>query len=440
MTPIVAIVGRPNVGKSTLFNRWAGAKLAIVHDAPGVTRDRHYADTILQGRKLTLIDTGGFDPNSEDPMQQGITRQVQAAIAEADVVVCLLDGLTAPTAADSQAVRLLRQSDKPCLFVANRVDNAAQVDQSLDLYRLGVDHIFAISALHGRGMAELETAICKGLPRTSEPEEIADNPIPRIALVGRPNAGKSSLLNRLAGGERSLVDSRPGTTRDPIDVDLEIDGHRYQVVDTAGIRRKSKVDEAVELESIMRAIRSVERAHVAVLVCDITQGIAEQDQRLLGLCMDRNRALLVALNKCDLLNKDEQKARLKIAADALHFAKWVRVVPMSVKSGFGVKDLMSDVRQVFTQFGQRVPTGELNRFFAEVLERKSPPTQGGRAPRLYYLTQVSSAPPVFVAMCSYADKIKESYKRFVINQLRVRFGFDSVPIVLHFRERSRKER
>jgi GTP-binding protein len=210
-------------------------------------------------------------------------------------------------------------------------------------------------------------------------------------------------------------------------------------VDTAGIRRKSKVDEAVELESIMRAIRSVERAHVAVLVCDITQGIAEQDQRLLGLCMDRNRALLVALNKCDLLSRDEQKAQLKIAADALHFAKWVRVVPMSVKSGFGVKDLMSDVRQVFTQFGHRVPTGELNRFFAEVLERKSPPTQGGRAPRLYYMTQVSSAPPVFVAMCSYADKIRESYKRFVINQLRVRFGFDSVPIVLHFRERSRKE-
>lgn len=190
----------------------------------------------------------------------------------------------------------------------------------------------------------------------------------------------------------------------------------------------------------MRAIRSVERAHVAVLVCDITQGIAEQDQRLLGLCMDRSRALLVALNKCDLLSRDEQKVRIKATADALHFAKWVRVIPMSVKAGFGVRELMTDVRQVFTQFGQRVPTGELNRFFADMLERKSPPTQGGRAPRLYYLTQVATAPPVFVAMCSYADQIKESYKRFVTNQLRQHFGFDSVPIVVHFRERSRSER
>lgn len=440
MTPIVAIVGRPNVGKSTLFNRWAGAPLAIVHDAPGVTRDRHYAETQLQGRFITLIDTGGFDPASEDPMQQGISRQVEVAIEEADVVVCVLDALTQPTAADESAVRLLRRSKKPCLFVANRVDNQDQVSTAMDLYRLGIDEIFPISALHGRGMAALEVSLSKNLP-ASQPETSEDDAtdIPKIALIGRPNAGKSSLCNRLAGDERSLVDSRPGTTRDPIDVEIESYGHRYQLIDTAGIRKKARVHEEIELESVMRAIRTVERAHVSLLVSDVTQGIADQDQRLLGLCMERNRALVVALNKCDLLDKNEQKKRIEAAEHSLHFAKWVKIVPISVKTGYGMRSLMGITHRVFEQYQQRIPTGELNRFFAEVLEKKSPPTDGGRAPRLFYLTQVSTAPPVFVAMCSHADHLKTSYKRFVSNQLRERFGFDSIPIVLHFRDRKRRE-
>jgi GTP-binding protein len=439
MTPIVAIVGRPNVGKSTLFNRWAGAPLAIVHDAPGVTRDRHYAETQLQGRLITLVDTGGFDPASDDPMQQGISRQVEVAIEEADVVVCVLDGLTHPTAADESAVRLLRSSKKPCLFVANRIDNQDQISTAMDLYRLGIDEIFPISALHGRGMAALEVGLAKNLPaRQAEPlEDAAD--IPKIALIGRPNAGKSSLCNRLAGDERSLVDSRPGTTRDPIDVEIESYGHRYRLIDTAGIRKKARVNEEIELESVMRAIRTVERAHVSLLVSDVTQGIADQDQRLLGLCMERNRALVVALNKCDLLDKTEQKKRIQAAEHSLHFATWVKIVPISVKTGYGMRTLMETTQRVFQQYQQRIPTGELNRFFAEVLEKKSPPTDGGRAPRLFYLTQVSSAPPVFVAMCSHADHLKTSYKRFVSNQLRERFGFDSIPIVLHFRERKRRE-
>lgn len=438
MTPIVAIVGRPNVGKSTLFNRWAGQKLAIVHDAPGVTRDRHYADTALQGRTLTLIDTGGFDPESDDPMQQGITRHVRAAISEADVVVCLLDGLTPPTAADEAAVRLLRHSDKPVLFVANRVDNAGQVSDSLELYRLGIEKVYPISALHGRGLHALEAALVAALPKAGPAGPESDPDRARVALLGRPNAGKSSLLNRLAGDERSLVDSRPGTTRDPIDIELQYAGRPYRLVDTAGIRRKSKIDEAVEAESIMRSIRAVERAHVAVLVCDITQGIAEQDQRLLGLCMDRSRALVVALNKCDLVDREEQKKAIRQARDALHFAQWVEVVPLSAKSGKGVGKLMTTVQKVFTQFNQRVPTAELNRFFGQVLERKTPPTHRGRAPRLFYLTQAEVAPPVFVAMCNGADDIKESYRRFVGNQIRERFGFDSIPLVLHFRERKRR--
>ncbi|HYJ07500.1 MAG TPA: ribosome biogenesis GTPase Der, partial [Polyangiaceae bacterium] len=435
---IVAVVGRPNVGKSTLFNRLAGKSLAIVDDAPGITRDRHYAPAHLAGREVTLVDTGGFDPQSGDPMQQGIARHVEAAIAEADVIVCVLDGTMPPTAPDREAVALLRQSNKPVVYVANKVDNDSRALEASELFSLGVPALVNVSALHGRGTAELALRVTERLPALREPEPEGDD-LPRVALVGRPNAGKSSLFNRLSGEERALVDDRPGTTRDALDAQITYDGKSLWLVDTAGIRRKSKVEEKVELLSVMQALKAVERAKIAVLLCDATQGVAEQDARLLGLCQDRNRGLIVGLNKMDLLSREEQKKARKQAEETLVFARYAPIVELSAKTGRGVSELVSQVTRIAREWERRVPTAELNRFFRDVIERQPPPTDGGRAPRIFYVTQAESSPPMFIAMSSGAANIKPSYQRFVINQIRRAFGFEGVPITVHYKERSKKE-
>ncbi len=441
MIPIVALVGRPNVGKSTLFNRLAGRKLAIVHDLPGVTRDRHYAEAHLQGRELMLVDTGGFDPEDEDPMRQGIARHVRAAIEEADVVVCVLDVLTPPTDADRAAVELLRKSGKPVVYLANRADNPTRELEAHDLYRLGLDTLLIGSALHGRNMAAFEAALVEKLPLAEVDEDAAPlGDVPRIALLGKPNAGKSSLLNRLSGSERSLVDDRPGTTRDPIDVELEYSGKNYLLVDTAGVRRRSKVREAVEVASVIRSLRTIERSDIIILMLDATEGLTDQDARLLSLSTDRRRAIVVGLNKTDLLDKRQRQAALEQAKTALHFAPWVPVVELSAKTGRGLPQLMKHVDKAFAEFTRRIKTSDLNRFFAEVLERHPPPTRGGKAPRLMYVTQAETRPPVFVAMCSHADSLADSYRRFVANQLREAFGFESIPLAVRFRSRRRRER
>jgi GTPase len=439
MKPLIAIVGRPNVGKSTLFNRLVGEKLAIVHDLPGVTRDRHYADAYLQGREVTIIDTGGFDPNDEDPMRQGIARHVKAAIAEADVILCLLDALAPPTEADRQAVQLLRQANKPVVYFANRADNKQEELDATELHRLGLQDLIAGSALHGRRMADLELALVSRLPPVQAPSESAATELPRIALIGRPNAGKSSLINQLAGSERSLVDDRPGTTRDPVDAVITFDGKQYLFVDTAGVRRRSKIKEDIESASVMRAIRCIERADIVVLMCDGTEPISEQDLRLLALATERGRSVIVGLNKSDLLTKSEETAALTKAQETLHFAPWVPFVRLSAMKGRGTKALMARIDKCYAEFSRRVTTSELNRFFTEVLERRSPPTRGGKAPRLYYVTQAQTKPPLFVAMCNLPELIDESYKRFVVNQLREAFGFESVPVRVSYRARRRRE-
>ena len=437
MRPIVAVVGRPNVGKSTLFNRLAGKPLAIVDDAPGITRDRHYAEAHLAGREITLIDTGGFDPASGDPMQQGIARHVEAAIAEADVIVCVLDGTLPPTTPDREAVALLRQSNKPVVYVANKVDNEARALQATELFSLGVPELVNVSSLHGIGTAQLAMKITKALPAYQEEVPDTDN-LPRIALLGRPNAGKSSLFNRLNGEERALVDERPGTTRDALDAKVTYEGKELWVVDTAGIRRKSRVDEKVELASVMQALRAVERARIAILLCDATEGVAEQDARLLGLCMDRNRGVIVGLNKMDLLSREEQKKAREQAQDTLVFAKFAPIMELSAKTGRGVSELVTKATKIAREWERRVPTSELNRFFRDVIERQPPPTDGGRAPRIFYVTQAESSPPLFVAMSSGAANIKASYQRFVTNQIRSTFGFEGVPIKVHYKERTKK--
>ncbi len=438
MRPVVAIVGRPNVGKSTLFNRLAGKRLAIVHDAPGVTRDRNYGDVHLAGRELVMVDTGGFDPTDEDPLRQGIARQVRAALAEADVVVCVLDGSMSPTLADREAIKLLRRSDKPVIYVANKADDRNKALAANELYEMGVPALLPVSALHGRGTGELISAIAAALPKHEVSAEPEDDGAIRVAIVGRPNAGKSSLVNRLAKSERSLVDDRPGTTRDPVDTRVEIDGQAFVVVDTAGIRRRAKVESGVEAASVLRALRSMERAQVVVLLCEATEGVAEQDARLMGLVSDRGRAIVIGLNKTDLLDKLGRKKAEDQVSDALRFAPWAPLVQVSAKNGWGVQELMRTVRRASEEFTRRVPTAELNRFFETVLEHRSPPTHKGRAPRIYYITQAQTAPPVFVAVSSAPDHIKESYKRYVINQIRKKFGFQCVPIELVFRGKGKK--
>jgi len=437
VTPIVAVVGRPNVGKSTLFNRLAGKSLAIVDDQPGITRDRHYAPAHLAGREIQLVDTGGFDPASGDPMQQGIARHVEAAIAEADVIVCVLDGTLPPTTPDREAVSLLRHSNKPVIYVANKVDNAGTALQATELFSLGVPELVNVSALHGLGTAQLALKIVAALP-AYEADAPPEDEIPRIALLGRPNAGKSSLFNRLNGEERALVDDRPGTTRDALDAKVTYDGKALWVVDTAGIRRKSRVEEKVELASVMQALRAVERAKIAVLLCDATEGVSEQDARLLGLCMDRNRGCIIGLNKMDLLSREEQKKAREQAEDTLGFAKFAPIMELSAKTGRGVSELVSKVVRISREWERRISTAELNRFFRDVIERQPPPTDGGRAPRIFYVTQAESSPPLFVAMSSGAANIKASYQRFVTNQMRATFGFEGVPIKVHYKERTKK--
>jgi GTP-binding protein len=442
MTPIAVVVGRPNVGKSTLFNRLLGASLAIVDDQPGVTRDRHYGDAFLHGRRVTLVDTGGLVPDADDTIDQGIARHIFAAIDEADAVICVLDGTTSVTEPDARVVTMLRKAGKPVIYIANKVDGPRQEQLANDLYTLGIPSLIHISALHGRGIADLEAALCEALPETpEEPLPSEDPDVVSVTILGRPNAGKSSLFNLLSGAERSLVSDIPGTTRDPVDATLEYANHKYHVVDTAGIRRRSHIDKtSIEAVSVIRAIRSMEKANVAIVLCDANEGITEQDARLLGLCVEKGRAVVVGINKCDLLDRTEKKVLLDKCSSALHFAPWVPIVPISALTGSKVKELMLTVHRAGQQFLRRVTTGELNRFMEQVLAKHAPPTQGGRAPRIYYITQAGTAPPTFVAMSNAPEYIKPSYTRYVANQIRKNFGFEGVPLNIRFRGREKPEK
>ncbi len=454
--PIVAIVGRPNVGKSTLFNRLCGQALAIVHDAPGVTRDRNYADAMILGREITVIDTGGFDPTTDDPMGQGIARHAKIAIEEADVVLCVLDGSLPPTQPDRDAVSLLRKSDKPVVYLANKMDGASKEWLLSDHYTLGVPELIPISALHGRHTGRLEGILGELLsehdrkresrtaaqpelvpPVSTEGEESEPVAPLRVAFVGRPNAGKSSMFNRLSGEERSLVDNRPGTTVDPVDSLVEFKGRHYVVVDTAGVRRKSRVDKGIEAQSVIRSIRSIDRADVIILMVDVGRGLADQDAKLLGLARERGKPIVVALNKIDLVAQRDIEKKKAEAAHELHFSKWTKIIPVSAHSGHGIAQLMNEVSQVGERMNHRVPTAELNRFFEQLLEEHPPPTRSGKAPRIYYMTQASVKPPTFVAFCSSPDHVAEAYRRYVINRLRKRFDYEGVPVRLFFRGKDR---
>jgi GTP-binding protein len=439
---LVAIVGRPNVGKSTLFNRLVGRREAIVHDRAGVTRDRHYAQAQSSNKYYTIVDTGGFDPESEDPMRQGIARQVGIAIEQADLVICVLDAADGPTDADRQAVQMLRRSNKPVVYVANKADSETMALGSAELYELGMDRLIAVSALHGRGFHELDDAIAAALPESGQ-GALSEEDLIRVAIVGRPNAGKSSLVNRLAGEPRMLVDDRPGTTVDPVDTLIERAEGRLLLIDTAGIRRKGKVvkeNDAVEVVSVLRAFRAMEGCDVVVLMCDASVGVAEQDAKILGMALDRGRGIVVALNKSDQLDAEAKRKAEQAAKEKLSFAPWAPVVFTSALTGRGTNALLRTIQRVQRNFRRRVPTGELNRFFEAVLETHPPPTQGGKAPRLYFITQAETAPPLFVIMASAPEAVHFSYQRYVMNQIREHFDFEGCPVRVAYRQRRRRDR
>jgi GTP-binding protein len=428
------------VGKSTLFNRLVGQHIAIVEDIPGVTRDRSYADAFVLGREFVLIDTGGFDPDSDDPMKAGIASQVRSALEECDVVVCVVDATVDPLPADREAIALLRDAGKPVIFVANKADSQAKEHDAVSYYELGMESILPISALHGRGIGDLEDAIAERLPDAVEITE-PELDVPRVAIIGRPNAGKSSLVNQLCGEERQLVDNRPGTTVDSIDTLVERDGERFILIDTAGIRRKRSVKKkGVEGLSVLQAIRSIERSHVVVLMIDAETGVGEQDAKIAGLADDRGRALIIALNKVDLLDRDAQKKAMDRTREILAFVPWAPLVTVSALKGRGVSALLGRLTDAITEHRKRITTAELNRFFEEVIERHPPPTMHHRSVRLYYITQASIAPPTFVVMCNQPNDVHFSYQRYVVNQIRERFGFRGTPIRVRYRGKKKRER
>lgn len=436
--PVVAVVGRPNVGKSALFNKLTGGRLSIVEDMPGVTRDRIYADAMAYGRPYILIDTGGFDPGSDDPMTQGIATQVKVALEEADLVLCVFDGTREPLPSDTEAIRLLRESELPVLYLANKIDNPSVIMQAGDLYRLGVGELLPVSALHGHGIGDVEERMAALLPEP-EADPYADE-LPeacRIAIVGRPNAGKSSLVNRLVGEDRQLVDNRPGTTVDSVDTLIEHAGEPTVLIDTAGIRRKRSVEKGVEALSVLQAMRAIERSDAVVLMIDADRGPAEQDTKIASLALERGRAIVIALNKMDLLRGDERKEAGEKTKDVLSFLPWAPVSYVSAKSGRGVSSLVATAKTCAANNHARVTTGQLNRFFEEVLEHHPPPTSGGRAIRIYFVTQATTSPPTFVAVTNFPDRVHFSYKRYVINQLRKRFGFEGCPIRVFYRPKKK---
>ena len=442
--PVVALVGRPNVGKSTLFNRLVGGHNAIVEDEPGVTRDRRYGDADWVGKAFRVVDTGGLDLAAAahaSGMARRVADQALRAVDEAELVVFVLDAPEGLTPGDRDAAEVLRKRGKPVLWVANKVDGARQESLAGELYSLGADEVIAVSATHGRNIGELLDAIVARLPGAPGLLELdgGDHPI-RVALVGRPNAGKSSLLNRLAGSERVIVDATPGTTRDPVDMAVEYDGRKFVIIDTAGIRRRIRVEAKMEKIAMAMAEKAVGRCDVALLMIDGEGGIGEQDARIAGLCDEEGRALVIGLNKRDLLSgPDERKLREEIERK-LQFVPWARVVALSARTGRGVPELMRAVMDASAAFRKRVTTGELNRFFEGLVERHPPSVYKGHPVKLYYITQASAAPPTFVLQVNSPEGVHFSYRRYLANQLRKQFGFDGTPVRIITRGRKSKKK
>ncbi len=440
--PLVAIVGRPNVGKSTFFNVIAGQRIAIVKDVPGVTRDRIYADTLWNGREFTLIDTGGIDTQSEDVLLSQMRRQAEIAIETADLICFFIDARTGLTHQDQEIANILRRSQKPVLLVANKLDHDKLNDILYEGYALGLGEAIGISSTNMLGLGDLLDEIVSRLPDAAEALETEDKVI-NLAIVGRPNVGKSSLTNRLLGEERVMVSDIPGTTRDAIDTRYTApDGTNYNIIDTAGIRRKRAIeDESVERYSVLRSIAAIRRCDVALLILDAQDGVTEQDMRIAGMIRDEGKALMITINKWDLIDKETgtlEKFQKEVLGK-LVFVSYAPVLFISALSGKRVHLVWEEISRVYAQATKRVPTGALNDVLGDAQIAVQPPMEGGRRLKIFYATQLSILPPTFIFFVNDPKLMHFAYERYLENKLRQAFDFTGTPIRFILRQRDKGE-
>ncbi|NLI82582.1 MAG: ribosome biogenesis GTPase Der [Deltaproteobacteria bacterium] len=438
---IVAIVGRPNVGKSTLFNRLGRRNRALVFDAPGVTRDRNYALVSWEDKSFTLVDTGGFVQGEASVIEKAAREQILMALDEADAVLFVLDAKAGLTPEDTNLADLLRKSSKSVFCAVNKIDGPEQESLVSDFYALGFDRCHAVSAAHGYGIEELMSRMTRQMPAASLEGEEEEEPFEiRIAVIGRPNVGKSTLVNQILRAPRVIVSPLPGTTRDPVDTPFSREGQRYVLIDTAGIRRKGKTIEGLEKLGVLRALQSIERSHISILLLDATEGITDQDLHIAGYIQDRHRACLIGINKWDAVENDPRmvKSLREDVRARFRFFPFAPVLAVSAMTGKKVNRILPTVQEIFQQYNHRVTTGLLNRALEDSLRRHEPPTVRGRSLKFYYATQASTRPPTFVLFCNYPDAVHFSYERYLINQLRDAFGLDKTPIRILFRGRQRK--
>lgn len=437
--PIVAVVGRPNVGKSTLFNKIIGKRLSIVDDTPGVTRDRIYGDAEWQGRQLMLVDTGGIEPKTDDIILSSMRSQAQLAIDTAAVIIFVTDLKSGVTAADMDVASMLQKSGKPIVLCVNKCDKIGETPlEFYEFYNLGLGDPIAVSSVHGHGTGDLLDAVLFHIDE-SEFEEV-DEDVINVAVIGKPNAGKSSLINNIAGEERSIVSNIAGTTRDAIDLRITKNGTNYNFIDTAGLRRKSKVEDSIEKYSVLRAKMAIERADVCVIMIDGVDGFTEQDSKVAGLALEAGKACIIVVNKWDAVDKDGTTMdayRKKLMVD-FSFMPYAPIIFISAKTGQRVDRLFELIKYVNEQNTMRISTGMLNDILADATARVQPPTDKGKRLKIYYMTQASTRPPTFVCFCNKAELFHFSYQRYLENQIRSTFGLEGTPIRFVIRERGDK--
>lgn len=436
--PIIAVVGRPNVGKSTLFNKLIGKRLSIVDDTPGVTRDRIYGDTEWRGRKVMLVDTGGIEPKTNDIILSGMRSQAQLAIDTANVIIMVVDMQTGVTATDAEIASMLLKSGKPIVLCVNKCDKIGDLPPEFyEFYNLGLGDPIAVSSVHGTGTGDLLDAAYEFLPDTNDEN---DEDVINVAVIGKPNAGKSSLVNKITGEERSIVSDIAGTTRDAIDSLVENKFGRFNFIDTAGLRRNSRIEDKIEKYSVIRAKMAIERSDVCVIMIDGADGFTEQDSKVAGLALEEGKACIIAVNKWDIVEKDGQtmdKYRKKLMND-FSFMPYAPIIFISAKTGQRLDRLFELINYVRTQNTMRISTGKLNDILADATARVQPPSDKGKRLKIYYITQASACPPTFVCFCNNAELFHFSYQRYLENQIRATFGLEGTPVRFVIRERGEK--
>ena len=434
--PIVAVVGRPNVGKSTLVNRIVGGRPAVTEEKPGVTRDRREFNAEWTGREFLLVDTGGWELTPGEPLTSEIRAQAEAAIHSADAVIFVVDATTGISDDDAGVVRLLRAAEIPIVLAANKIDEIGRRGLLDDLWRIGLGTPYGVSAFHGRGIGDLLDEVVRVLPEDEGPAESDDRP--RIAIVGRPNVGKSTLLNRLLGEDRVIVSDRPGTTRDPIDAVVSLDGREYRVTDTAGIRRKPQITEDSDFYAVLRAREALEKADVALLMIDALDGVTHQDQRIAAEVVEAGASLVVLINKWDAIDEEQRELTERSIPDRLGFVSWAPVLRLSAETGARVKRIGSAIEAVLANRARRVGTGQLNRSVRAWTSAHLPPVRKGRRPKILYAVQAAAAPPTFIVFISGGD-LGDDYLRFLENRIRDEIDLTGTPIRILPRSKTRTE-